>query len=235
MEKIARHRTRHGEDAALNAHRHAHAYAALILRGGYVETGADGAWRCEAGELVVHPPFHLHADRFASGGATVLNFTLPFDVAASLGASSYFVLRPKRPENVERRRDGLDALLEAFEDGERVASAPGTDWRDALGAALQADPRADIADMSRQSGVSPEHAARSFHRRFGLKPAAFRAEQKLRMALRLLTEGPDMLADIALDAGYADQAHMSRALKAATGKTPKELRRLLAPHQFGSR
>ncbi len=235
MDQIARFRSSHSEDAALHAHRHAHAYAALILRGGYVETGADGAWRCEAGELVIHPPFHLHADRFAAGGAEVLNFVLPFDTAATLGASSYFVLRPKRPENVERRRHPLDALIEALEDGERVAPASDDDWRDALGAALQADPRADIGALSRQSGVSPEHAARSFHRRFGLKPAAFRAEQKLRMALRLLTDGPDMLADIALDAGYADQAHMSRALKAATGRTPRKLRALLAPHQFGSR
>jgi AraC-like DNA-binding protein len=37
------------------------------------------------------------------------------------------------------------------------------------------------------------------------------------------------LADVALMAGFADQSHMTRALRRSTGTTPAGLRRLFTP------
>jgi AraC-like DNA-binding protein len=62
----------------------------------------------------------------------------------------------------------------------------------------------------------------------GFPPRVFVAEQRLRLALALLPCGERTLADVALEAGYADQAHFTRAVRAATGRTPGALRRELA-------
>jgi len=71
--------------------------------------------------------------------------------------------------------------------------------------------------------VSREHASRQFHRHYGLSPRAYRAEWRMRRALRLLGDGAG-LAAVAADAGYADQSHLTRELRSKTGMTPKNLR-----------
>jgi AraC family transcriptional regulator len=49
---------------------------------------------------------------------------------------------------------------------------------------------------------------------------------RVEFACRLLAETNDAVADIALKAGFADQAHFSTAFKRLTGKTPGEVRLL---------
>jgi len=223
-------RTHHGAGETLAAHRHRQAYAGLVLRGGYVEFGPDGAWACEAGDLVLHPPFHLHGDRMNRSGAVVLNFVLPFGSLAFRTMSTFCVVRPAAPERLERAasRDPASALAQALEDAERHVPARPVDWCDHVAETLASAPHKQVGSVARQHGVSPEHASRVFRRRFGVGPARFRAEQNLRRALRSLAGGCDRLADVAHTAGYADQAHMSRAVKAVTGVSPGQLRRSLA-------
>jgi AraC-like DNA-binding protein len=48
----------------------------------------------------------------------------------------------------------------------------------------------------------------------------------VRAALDELPDTPD-LADLAVRVGFADQAHMTRAVRAETGATPAALRRAL--------
>jgi AraC-like DNA-binding protein len=53
-----------------------------------------------------------------------------------------------------------------------------------------------------------------------------RMQRTLRLArrrARTLRANPLPLASLALDAGYADQAHMTRELRDLTGFTPREL------------
>jgi AraC family transcriptional regulator len=75
---------------------------ALVLSGSYAETGPDGAWTCQVGDLVLHPPFHLHANRMSARGARVLNFVWPLASAQALAVSTYTVVRPQRPERIEQ-------------------------------------------------------------------------------------------------------------------------------------
>ena len=220
------HETRHARGECICAHRHEQSYAALVLEGAYEEAGPDGAWRLEAGDLVLHPPFHLHLNRFDRTNARVLNVTVPHAAAREIGLYRYAVLRPRAPERLLSKlaRDAADALGEAIEASlSCVASAP-RDWLDAFAAALRDEPRTPIAQLARANGVTPTHAARAFARRFGQTPASFRKEQRLRAALQALAQDAEPLAEIAASAGYADQAHMTRALAAATGATPSRLR-----------
>lgn len=219
--------TRHEAGENIAAHRHEHAYAALVLAGRYEEAGPDGVWACEAGEVIVHPPFHLHLNRFGFGDARVLNFTLPHDLALALGVADYAVIRVGDPGRVARCAHTQDALREALIGAEeRMRPAP-ADWLDELAVRLADDPRHRIGALARLAGVTPEHATRAFTRRFGLRPAAFRAEQRLRRALRQLPRA-GALAEIAVASGFADQAHFTRALRGATGESPLRLRARLS-------
>jgi AraC family transcriptional regulator len=226
---IAVHRTTHESHAVLGTHRHREPYAALVLSGSYVETGPDGAWTCQAGDLVLHPPFHLHADRMSARGAKVLNFVWPLAFPPALGMSTYTVVRPQRPERIERsvQRDPLSALAEAVIEGEVCAPAAPSDWCSRIAVALTNRTPSPVGLLARNEGISPEHASRAFRARYGVSPATFRAEQRLRDVLHLLVETCDALSDVASRAGYADQSHMSRAVKAVTGLSPQRLRRIL--------
>jgi len=48
-------------------------------------------WRCRAGALIIHPPFHLHANRFVNCGARVLNYRFEFSALGRAPLHAYGV------------------------------------------------------------------------------------------------------------------------------------------------
>jgi AraC-like DNA-binding protein len=99
-------------------------------------------------------------------------------------------------------------------------------WIGGMARALS-DPAAEravsVSELARSLGRTPAHASRAFKTHFGLGPAAFRREHRIRLAL-LLIRGGVPLADSALLAGFSDQSHLGRELRRATGRTPREWR-----------
>ncbi|WP_395647119.1 helix-turn-helix domain-containing protein [Terricaulis sp.] len=222
--------TRHA-GAPIAAHRHTFAHGSLVLEGGYEEVGPEGVWRVSAGDLLIRPPFHRHANTRFRGSARVLNVMLPHAMVRRLDLSRYRVVRPREPERfIVRARRRPDASLgEALAHCEVRASAHARDWLDALADALRTDPAARIGDLAQAFGVTPTHVARAFLARFGQTPTAFRAEQRVRRGLCALVEGRLALAEVAVASGFADQSHLTRAIVAATGQTPAGLKRAFAP------
>jgi AraC-like DNA-binding protein len=232
---IETHETRHPADAQIAAHRHQHAYVALVLSGGYLESGPDGAWQCAAGELVVHPPYHLHANCMGNSGARVLNLELPLHIQTKLDRSSYGVYAVPDPGRLERlsRRDPLAALAEVEDVKQRKPRDISSLWLDALAEAFLQTPERRVASLARDSRYSAEHLSRAFRKRFGIAPVVLRREQRLRRALRLLGDSQLNLCDVAAECGYADQPHMSRELKQMTGLTPQRLRQAMRQGSTG--
>jgi AraC-like DNA-binding protein len=66
--------------------------------------------------------------------------------------------------------------------------------------------------------------ARQFRAAFGTSPTRFRTMRQLDHVRRLVKSGVS-LAEAALDAGFADQSHMSRQFKRAYGLTPAHWQR----------
>jgi len=75
--------------------------------------------------------------------------------------------------------------------------------------------------------VSAYHLSRTFRRVTGLTLSHYRIRLRLRRAMERLAAGERDLAGLAADLGFADQAHLTRALRAETGTTPGALRTLL--------
>ncbi|MCX2862083.1 helix-turn-helix domain-containing protein [Paucibacter sp. PLA-PC-4] len=82
------------------------------------------------------------------------------------------------------------------------------------------------------SGFSHRHFNALFGAAVGLRPKAFCRVQRLQTLLTAMAAGPARpLAELALDAGYSDQAHMSREYSDIAGLTPGAYRRI-APAQI---
>jgi len=86
---------------------------------------------------------------------------------------------------------------------------------------IVADParRLSIAVLEGVSGLDRWTLARQFRAAFGTCPSHFRTMRQLDEARRMIRGGRP-LSEAALDAGFADQSHMSRMFKRAYGFTP---------------
>lgn len=214
--------TRHPAGARTTLHRHAAPYVAFVLEGGYEERSIDGLWRCEAGDLVIHPPMHLHVNDFAGRRSRVLNFVLPSKTPAHT-TPSYGVWRPRDPDAV-RRLHGMDVAEVLSGAAPAMPVAPCSALSE-MAERLASDPRCRIGDRINHPSTTREHASRAFRRHFGFPPSVFRSEQRFRAALILLADFTRSLVSVALDAGYADQAHLTRDFRARTGASPGAFRR----------
>nr|WP_232542420.1 helix-turn-helix transcriptional regulator [Nocardia bovistercoris] len=89
-----------------------------------------------------------------------------------------------------------------------------------------------IGDLSVTLGLSPKRLTALFDDEVGLSPKAYARIRRLHFALRELRTGRLPAAVVAAEAGYFDQAHLHRDLRAFTALTPAQyrLRRIRLPH-----
>lgn len=71
--------------------------------------------------------------------------------------------------------------------------------------------------------LSPSYLIRAFKKQYGLTPHAYLTDQRIRYACRRLKQG-EPLAEVALAAGFADQAHFQRVFKQHAAATPGQYR-----------
>ncbi len=93
---------------------------------------------------------------------------------------------------------------------------------------LREHPRenASLAALAALAGRSPAYLLRLFKRRYGLPPHAYQNHLRVERAKALLaTDLP--AAQVALEAGFADQSHLIRVFTPLVGATPGQYRRCL--------
>jgi len=82
-----------------------------------------------------------------------------------------------------------------------------------------------LATLARECGLSVSHFARSFRQSFGTSAHRYLMRQRVEKSKELLTRSHRPLSEVALDAGFADQAAFSRTFKAMVGSSPGQWRR----------
>lgn len=203
-------------------HRHLEAYATVVIDGAYEQISYAGRHRVEAGDVLIAPTLDAHADRMRSAGITVLR--LPWHredgLASAYRLSSVDVLiDAAREDPFEAARLLADKIADAAKLAPRCA-----DWPELLAKKLAGDSRVPIARWAEDAGLARESVSRGFARTFGLSPAQFHTELRARRAWLRITGSGCSLAAIAADLGFADQAHMTRAVRALTGEPPARWR-----------
>lgn len=127
-----------------------------------------------------------------------------------------------------RARAGDDgaqlAWIEAWLAQRWMAARCGCDR--SLGESVRKIARRSVAATVRTLGVGERHAQRQFRSQVELTPAQARRLRRMNEAVLALRDpgGGDAgnLAGLAAELGYADPAHMARALRALTGLTPDQ-------------
>lgn len=130
----------------------------------------------------------------------------------------------------------LDGAVEQVLAGPKPTGVAGGDGA-VVGAARQAirdgHPAAEgLLPLAELLGVSPYRLSRAFSRDMGTSLTRHRNRVRVGRAMDRLEGGERSLAVLAADLGFADQAHLSRTIRAHVGHTPTALRRLLllSPH-----
>lgn len=207
-------------------HRHRSGYAALVLSGKYEEVGDTGRWSIEEGDVVYHRPFEAHANRILTS-CKVVNILIPPFVRLPS------VFRVVQSEDLIKFANlGWPELSELLIPHETKTSFI-FDWCDRLAEDLQKQP-IRLNHWAEDNGLRSETLSRQFKKVYGVSPARYRFSAQTRLALDLITHRVGTLAEIAFQSGFADQAHMSRAVKMLTGYSPAAWQKINSVQESGS-
>jgi AraC-like DNA-binding protein len=95
--------------------------------------------------------------------------------------------------------------------------------RDHVAANLHATLR--VEELAAVARLSASYFTRAFKASFGEAPHGYLLRMRVERAQRMMLEGQEPLAQIALACGLSDQAHLSRVFRQATGCSPSAWRR----------
>jgi AraC family transcriptional regulator len=235
-------------DVRMHTHEDAHV---LVLHAGAYLSSAEGMPSvCVEPAVVLNPPGTHHRDCFESlDDARFL--TLSFDAArwrqwsdamslpqracrlpgASLVAG-YRIWRElldwDDASSLAVEAEIADGLLPYAHRDAAVRDAHGPAWLRRACDRLrdEAGEVPDIATLAREADLHPVYFARVFRRVHGCSPGEYLRRCRIDAAIAGLCAGLLPLAEVALRAGYADQSHMTHALRRAVGMSPRAVRRL---------
>ncbi len=235
---------RHAAAKEVAPHQHDAPYFSLLLDGAYEEWGDGFHLRYEPYTLVFHMPHTTHEDRMLGPSRFFAVDLLPKweNVIAEIGGARehvfelgggdamWLVLRLYR-EFLARADAGLGVESLLYELCAHVTKRPMDDlveppWLRVVDAELRdrfAQPLA-LAGLASAAGVHPTHLCRSFRRFRGHTISDAIVGARVQYVARRLTESDEPLAKIAIEAGFADQSHMTRIFKRVTGTPPGEHR-----------
>jgi AraC-like DNA-binding protein len=81
-----------------------------------------------------------------------------------------------------------------------------------------------LDDLCTAAGLSPSYLIRAFKARYGMTPHAYLVNCRIQYCRERLRRGHP-IAEVALAAGFADQAHLQRAFKRHVAATPGQYRK----------
>jgi AraC-like DNA-binding protein len=82
-----------------------------------------------------------------------------------------------------------------------------------------------VREMARHVQLSVSHFCRAFKETFGQTPHAYLVRLRLELAQTLMLSTRDPLTQIALECGFADLSHLSKAFRRDRGEAPSAWRR----------
>jgi AraC family transcriptional regulator len=234
----------------LSAHSHDCVTVTVVATGSFTEQADSQTFVCRESSVLYKPAQKLHENEYGVAGACCLVFALapsfaellgddlPDDQVVHVPGSAVEVLvrqiireaRAGDPVAWGMALKGL--LLEILASVCRHApleyEPSGPWWLSAVLDILQErfrDP-IRITDIADAVKVHPSHLARVFREHLGVGPSAYIRRLRAQWAEQHVARSARSLAQIAREAGFADQSHFTRVFKEEIGITPARLRAL---------
>jgi len=232
-------------------HAHRHTNISLVLAGSVEEAVGGALERAYALSVVIKPGGTEHANRYGAKGARVFSVLFEPELVASMqdwvpglgrwrwmhgGAAARWMLRLLRTYRRGQTRRGGEVEDCVYE---LVASLPGGQpsgaaaspprWLELVRQELD-DTFADgprVRDLAARAGVHSVYLARQFRRHMGCSITDYRGLLRARAAAELLVSSDVPPAAAADQCGFADQSHLCRVFKGATGLTPLSYRQIV--------
>ena len=208
-------------------------YLAVVI-GGWLEKSFDGGMSLRAGTAVTMPAGATHGARFGPGGARVVivkGCTVGWDRLAQVAGLGLLARRlaaelhasdsaaPLAAEGI-----ALELLAAAARASQPAGRVPA--W---LGDAeellrFRRGECVRLSELAGHLGVPPVQVARAFRARHGVSVGEYGRRVRLEWAAREVASGNRPLAEIAAEAGFADQSHFTRLFRRHIGTTPARYR-----------
>jgi AraC family transcriptional regulator len=241
--------------AALRMSRHTHedAYFSTTLQGGYSETAERTARVCAPASVVFHPANEAHTVEFRNTKVRIFRVVIgprwrervrPYssilDTQAEFQGGMTACLAVRLYREFCRRdtvaplaMEGLvlEILAEASRRQPDVTEPRPPRWLQQVRELLheQFMSRLSLEEIADLVGVHPVHLARVFRAHYRCTLSDYIRRLRIEFTCRQLVSSDLPLSQIALTAGFADQAHFSRTFKQFTGLTPTEYKKGFAP------
>jgi AraC-like DNA-binding protein len=224
------------EGSAQAMHSHPTPTVSLLLSGTVHETVARTRVSAGASSISIKPPDVRHSDVYGRNGAVTLSVAIhdPRHWAAVV-PSPEWTWRPliKRGygemlasfASPDRLCDATFELLALASKVQRRKGVPPR-WLRTVEEQLSDRPDLLLSVVAAGAGVHPVYLARAFRGWYGVSPSAFRLVQRTSAAIGAALWSGKVASTIALDVGFADQSHMARSIRSATGHSLSELRRM---------
>lgn len=224
----------------LRSHNHALPYATLVIEGQYEEKRRGSADDCREGTVVFHEAGERHANRFGSRSTRLINITwIGSDAHDRFTLSGIARNRTARRLTREVARElsqpdlctpialeSLAAEIVVLANGIERLTAGAPQWFAEVDERIRDEylHPLSLRVLAEGAGVHRSHLARVFRERRGCTIGAFVRQLRIEWARERIRSGAP-IADVALQAGFADQSHMTRCFRRVTGMTPMQSRR----------
>lgn len=219
-------------------------YLVVVLQGSVCKTFFGDCATLGPGDVATLPAGSTHSSAFAPAETQVLTVRAA-DESPLLGslltrrrhlrASASAALGWRMATELEATDEcwslALEGLaLQLVATAERASCERAGTWLTHVRELLhdRAPEQASLTELADAVGRHPTHVARVFRREYGLSVGEYARSLRLEWAASRLAFDDAPLAQVALEAGFADQSHFTRAFRRHAGVTPgryRELRR----------
>jgi AraC family transcriptional regulator len=220
-------------------HTHEEAYFCLVVDGASAQRSGRGEHLRDRGRAYFYPAGEVQSERFGPKGSRLFSVQLGGSVLAELRETvrlpqrsseldGLAALTVRRLELESRRGDalGLEELTMLLVGALARESRSAVRWapivRDYLHARFKDKPT--LAQIAAAAGLHPVHLCRAFPQRFGVTLGDYLRGLRVDYAARQLVATDRVIVDIALDAGFSSQAHLTREMRKLLGTTPAAYR-----------
>jgi len=231
-------------------HEHTNAFFCVTLDGCCTHSCDQRTWTSGPVTLATYPGGLVHANRWHDSGGRVLHveFSLPW-TERLLGRTSVL----DRPANYEggtlvwfgrrlleecRRQDDvspmaaeglvLELLAECSRSGVEIPHTHPPRWLGRVSELLhdRFTENLSLGEVAAEAGVSADHLARSFRKCHACSVGEFVRRLRVEFVCQRLAETDLPLVQVAREAGFTDQSHLTKTFKRHMGVTPAAFRSL---------